>query len=247
MYNQNEGRTGVLIRCVTRGVEQKEMLQHLRKQKRFKADQSVALHPKGFPISGAQDESQVGALPDETILNQIKLEVLKGAYYLVDYRGYHNYSPGDNVVHIFSMGSVTTEALKASQNLLSKGIYANIIVVTSPDLLVGNLAHQTGYQYLIEELGINATLYAQNISQSELPTLAGLRIPIVSVHDGEPGLLDNLGSIVGVKQICLAVRKHSKCGRPNEIYHFHEIDFEAVEKACMAALDHTARELITLR
>jgi pyruvate dehydrogenase E1 component len=122
-----------------------------------------------------------------------------------------------------------------------------VIVVTSPDLLVGNLAHQTGYQYLIEELGVNSTLYAQRVLDAEIPTVAGLRIPIVSVHDGEPGLLDNIGSIVGVKQICLAVRKHSKCGRPSEIYHFHEIDFEAVENACITALEHTAREVITLR
>lgn len=247
MYNQNQGRTGVLIRGVTRGSEQKEMLQHLRRQRRFKADQSIALHPKSFELPGAIDESTTSPISDDLILSEIRLWVLKGAYYLVDYRGYQNYAPGDNVVHIFTMGSVTTEALKASQNLLQRGLYANVIVVTSPDLISGALADQNDYQYLIQDLEINSTLYAQNRSQAELPTLAGLRIPIVSVHDGEPGLLDNLGSIVGVKQICLAVRKHSKCGRPSDIYQYHKIDSDAVEAACFSALDYTAREIITLR
>ena len=32
-------------------------------------------------------------------------EVLKGAYHLIDYRGYAGYEPGDNVVNIFAMGS----------------------------------------------------------------------------------------------------------------------------------------------
>jgi len=247
MLNQNQGRTGVLIRCVTRGVEQKEMLIHLRRQRRFKTDPSVTLHPSGLALSNAVNESLVTPISDEAILSQIKSEVLKGAYYLIDYRGYQNYVPGDNVVHIFAMGSVTTEAIKASQNLLLRGVYANVIVVTSPDLVCGTLAHQNDYHYLIKELEINSTLYAKNISEAELNTLAGLRIPIVSVHDGEPGLLDNIGSIVGVKQICLAVRKHSKCGRPSEIYKYHDINFEAIETACLKALEQTAFEHISLR
>ena len=247
MLNQNQGRTGVLIRCVTRGAEQKEMLQLLKQQQRFKIDSNVTLHPKGFPLENSLDESQVTSVAEEVILSQIKSEVLQGAYYLIDYRGYQNYVPGDNVVHIFSLGSLTTEAIQASRNLLTKGIYANVIVITSPDLICGNLAHQDDYHYLTRYLGIDSTLYTKNRTQAELPTLSGMRIPIVSVHDGEPGLLDNLGSIVGVKQICLAVRRHSKCGRPSEIYHFHEIDYQAIEAAALKALQSTANEIITLR
>ena len=50
--------------------------------------------------------------------------------------------------------------------------------------------------------------------------LAGRRIPIVSVHDGEEGLLDNIGSIVGARQLSLAVRRFSKCGTPDQIYEY---------------------------
>jgi pyruvate dehydrogenase E1 component len=77
---------------------------------------------------------------------------------------------------------------------------------------------------------------------AELVTVAGRRVPVVSVHDGEPGLLDNIGSIVGVKQISCAVRKHSKCGRPKEIYHLHGIDAEAIVEAVGQCLSETALE-----
>ncbi|MFN9066133.1 MAG: pyruvate dehydrogenase, partial [Bdellovibrionales bacterium] len=245
VLNDNEGRTGVLIRGVTRGVEQKDMLTHLKMQKRFKKDQNLALCRSGFSLDGATNEEQVESLPENEIMEQIRHEVLAGAYYLVDYRGYTGYEPGENVVHIFSMGSPTTEALKASETLLSKGIYANVIVVTSPDLLCGILAHENDYAYLKNSLGINSQLYLrgpEEMSGEELVTVSGKRIPIVSVHDGEAGLLDNLGSIIGVKQVSCAVRKHSKVGRPKDIYAYHGIDADSLVEAAGKALSETALE-----
>jgi pyruvate dehydrogenase E1 component len=170
---------------------------------------------------------------------------LNGAYYLIDYRGYAGYEPGDNVVHIFAMGSPSTEAIKASRLLLEKGIYANVIVVTSPDLLLGNLAHADGYRHLRQGLGLNADLYVRGLDAGdggELRTLAGRRVPIVSVHDGEIGLLDNIGSLVGVRQETLAVRKHSRCGRPSDVYRYHHLDADSLVEACGKVLAETALE-----
>ncbi len=246
----NEGRSGVHIRCVTRGAEQKDLINFLRSQSRFKEDSSVSLHHKDYPISGATNEKDVAAISDQEILSVFRQEVLSGAYYLIDYRGYAGYIPGDNVVNIFSMGSPTTEAIKASQQLLSRGIYANVIVVTSSDLIAGNLAHESDYDYLKNYLSINADLYVGSDrldNSGEYQSLAGRRIPMVSVHDGEPGLLDNLGSIVGVRHECLATRKHSKCGRPEEIYAFHGINHEAIVNACGKVLSETALEQVKVR
>ncbi|MCB0389991.1 MAG: pyruvate dehydrogenase, partial [Bdellovibrionales bacterium] len=250
-YNDNEGRSGVLIRGVTRGIEQKDMLKLLRRQKRFKAelssDQFLTLPGQAYPQS--LEENTVSAISDNEILEQIRLDVLAGAYYLINYEGYYGYEPGDNVVNIFAMGSLTTEAISASQKLLEDGVYANVIVVTSPDLLIGNLGHENSYFHLKEVLNINSQLYLQpqlngHPQGPELVTLAGRRVPMVSVHDGEPGLLDNIGSIVGVKHEALAVRKHSKCGRPIDVYRFHGIDSESVIKACKKVLAETALEQI---
>lgn len=227
----NQGRSGVVIRGVTRGVDQKDMLKYLSQQVRFKAENSEAVN-----------EAQ--------IMNEIKQDVLKGAYYLINYKGSVNYEPGDNVVNVFVMGSLITEGIKASEELLKKGIYANVIVVTSPDLLLGNLGHQNHYNHLKEGLGINGDIYVETqtpLIAGELPSIAGRRIPVVSVHDGEPGLLDNIGSILGVKQEALAVRKHSRCGRPDEIYQYHNINDEAIIVAVEKALLETSLENVQFR
>jgi pyruvate dehydrogenase E1 component len=247
VMNNNEGRTGVLIRGVTKGVEQKNFAKYLRRQRRFKEDTSTELHASGFALEGAVDESQVAAVSDETIMTQIREDVLAGAYYLVDYRGYKGYEPGDNVVHIFAMGPMGAEALKASDRLLERGIYANVIMVTSPDLLIGNLGAENGYQHLREHLQINAHLYVkpnEAMDAADVVTLSGRRVPIVSVHDGEPGLLDNIGSIIGVRHESLAVRKHSRCGRPTEVYRYHHIDADAIVEACGQVLGETALEQV---
>ena len=248
VLNDNAGRSGVLIRGVTRGVDQKDLLKYLRRQKKFKAESSDALlHVSGFAWENAVDESTLAAVDDSTIMNQLREHVLAGAYHLIDYRGYANYEPGDNVVNIFAMGALATEAIVASEKLLERGIYANVIVVTSPDLLIGNLAELNDYHHLRQTLQINSNLYVapareSQLSGAELVTLSGRRVPIVSVHDGEPGLLDNLGSVVGVRQECLAVRKHSKCGRPVDVYQYHHIDSASVFEACGKVLGETALE-----
>jgi pyruvate dehydrogenase E1 component len=247
--NDNQGRTGVLIRGVTRGVDQKDFLLSLKTQKRFKLglEESQLLSPAGMELTGSTDESTVEAMADAEILAAVRTEVLAGGYYLLNYRGYAGYEPGDNVVNIFAMGCMGTEALKASRELLGKGIYANVIIVTSPDLLVGNLAHEQDYQHLRETLAVNAQLYLQpymngSTQLGEVVTLAGRRVPVVSVHDGETGLLDNIGSIIGVRQETLAVRKHSRCGRPSDVYAYHHIDAAAVVEASGKVLAETALE-----
>lgn len=241
----NKERTGTLIRCVTRGTEQKDFMKYLKKQYRFKSNQNAELNFKDSGITGGTDEASIKAVDNDEILKTIRKEVLAGAYKLIDYSGYRGYEPGDNVVNIFSMGSPSTEAIKASNKLLKRGVYANVIVVTSPDLLLGNLAYQNNYRYLKQGLQINGDLYLnseKSLGSGEVATLSGRRIPAVSVHDGEPGLLDNIGSVIGVKHEALAVRKHSKCGRPDDIYKYHGIDADSVVQACGKVLSETALE-----
>lgn len=237
-------RNGVIIRGVTRGADQKQLPALLKTQLRFKADQSSLLAPKGLPVDGGVDESTVEAIDETSIMEQLRQDVLAGGYMLIDYRGYAGYEPGDNVVHIFAMGALTTEAIQASRALLAQGIYANVAVVTSSDLLLGNLGHANDYQHLRQGLGMNADLYLKNFSGSnaDLATMAGRRIPIVSVHDGEIGLLDNIGSIVGVRHETLASRKHSRCGRPSDVYRYHHLDPDSIVEACHKVLEETALE-----
>ena len=219
---EDEGREAALIRCVTKGVAQKDLLERLQTQSRF-----------------AQES-------EETILESLRKDVLEGGYALVDYRDAEGYVPGDNVVHLFAMGALVPEALKASDMLREKGIFANVFVVTSPDLLLGNFAESNRYRHLKEGLGLSANLHltpeAQVRSLADWYYLQGARVPIVSVHDGEPGLLDNIGSIIGVKQKSLAIRKTSKSGTTWDIFHLHGIDAEGIIGAVDEVLTETAHE-----
>jgi len=246
----DEGRNGVVIRGVTRGVDQKMLMNLLKTQRRFKTDRNTELAPQGIDSpAGGTDESTIEALDEASILHQLRTDVMAGGYYLIDYRGYAGYNPADNVVNIISMGSPTTEAIKASRTLLERGIYANVIVCTSSDLLLGNPAHENDYAHLKQTLGVTGDLFLKGVDANdagEIRTLAGRRVPIVSVHDGEPGLLDNIGSVVGVRQEALAVRKHSKCGRPSDVYAYHHIDATSVVEACGKVLSETALENVVL-
>ena len=248
MLDQNESRRGVLVRAVTRALQQSLLLESLRRAARFKTGlpESARLVPAGTEATdGALDESSVAALPDSEILTALREDVLRGAYYLVDWRGYDGYEPGDNVVNVFALGSVSTEALDAAARLVERGVYANVIVITSPELVLGILGDKDGYRHLREGLGIDGDLHAVEAageSEAGLVSLAGRRVPCVAVCDGEAGLLDNIGSIVGVKQITLAVRKFSKCGRPDQVYAYQHLDADSIVEACGQVLSETALE-----
>jgi len=146
------------------------------------------------------------------------------------------------------MGALGMEAIKASDELLKQGIFANVFIVTSPDLLLGNFAEENGYEHLRETLSVSGDLFVHLDESRQLSTKAdwyaiqASRVPVVSVHDGEPGLLDNIGSVVGVKQICLAVRKTSKSGTTPDVFDYHGISAPAISEACVRALEKTADE-----
>ena len=246
MEDRNEHRRGVLVRGVTRGAPQKLLLESLRTHARSKqGSPEDPLCPAGAAWEGAVDESTLVPLDDATLLARARNESLAGAYYLVDWRGYAGYEPGDNVVHVFAMGSLALEAVEASRALLERGVFANVIMVSSPELLVGILGHRDDYRHLREGLDITGDLHAvrgAGDSEAGLVSLSGRRVPCVSVHDGEAGLLDNIGSVVGVKQVALAVRTFSKCGRPDQVYARLGLDPASIVEACGRALSETALE-----
>ncbi len=246
----NIARQGVLVRCVTRSIQQSEFLQRLRRSKKYKLglQEGQKLTIEENPRPGAVREDLVETMSDKEIFDLVRRDVLEGGYRLIDYRGCDDCEPGDNVVHLFAMGSLVTEAIRASDRLYKEGIYANVIVVTSQDLLLGNLAHENGYEHLRKNLHITGDLHVSRFEVGGgVHRVANRRIPIVSASDGEPGLLDNIGSIVGVKQVPLAVRHFSKCGRPAEVFHYQEIDHEALYEAAHRVLRFAADEGVRIR
>ena len=221
MAGDNKGRSGVLVRAVTRGIPQKLLLERLRAN----------------PNAAGMD--------DAALLARAREHCLEGAYTLIDGRGQEGYEPGDNVVQLFAMGSLVTEAIEAADALLERGIFANLHVVSSPELLLGILGEESEYRHLRQTLGVSGDLHVTapaGDTEAGLIGLAGRRVPCVAVCDGEAGLLDNIGSIVGVRCQTLAVRKFSKCGRPDEIFAYQHLDANSIFEACGQVLSETALE-----
>lgn len=220
---EDKDRESALIRCVTKGTEQKQFIKRLKAQPKY------------------------SGLSDDAIFEKTRQQVLEGGYCLIDHREHSDYKPGDNVIHLFAMGALVEEAIKASDILLEKGILANVFVVTSPDLLLGNFAYYNNYEHLTKTLGVTGDLYVnpadRNIEKdSQWYSVQASRIPIVSVHDGEPGLLDNIGSVVGVKHRSLAIRKTSKSGTTEDVYYYHGINGPHIAEAAEQVLTDTAHE-----
>ncbi len=244
----NKGRSGVLIRAVTRALHQNLLLDWQRRQARWKRDLPVGASLGLTAQDGGLHEKEVPHAKDAEILASLRDDALAGGYRLIDWRGYRGYQPGENVVELFVMGALVPEATAAAEQLLDRGVYANVTVVTSPDLLCGELAKKDGYRHLVQTLGVNGNLHLRPgpLGAADAVDLAGRRVPIVSVHDGEIGLLDNLGSVVGVPQLAKAVVKFSKSGTPAHIYRYHGLHAEGIAEACGQALAQTALQQVTL-
>ena len=242
----NAGRSGVLVRGVTRELRQDLMIERLRQQAASKAETpSQALKPAGADDSwgAATDEASLQVQSDEALYSRAREHSLRGAWRLVHYAGYAGYEPGDNVVQLLVMGALTPECVEASDKLLERGIFCDITVVSSPELLLGILGEENDYEHLLQTLGIDGDLHAvsgADQSDAGLISLAARRVPIVAVCDGEAGLLDNAGSIVGVPQRTLAVRKFSKCGTPADIYGYHHLDAASIADGCVRVLAENA-------
>jgi pyruvate dehydrogenase E1 component len=250
----NKRRSGVLIRAVTRGIKQGLLLEWSRRQARWKRGLPAGAALGLTAEDGGLREAEVPHAPDAEILALLREHALAGGYRLVDWRGYRGYEPGENVVELFVMGALVPEAVRAAELLLDRGVYANVTVVTSPDLLCGELGRDDGYEHLRRTLGVDGRLYLRAagkdpgavLGPGDAIDLAGRRVPIVSVHDGEIGLLDNLGSVVGVPQVAKAVVKFSKSGTPAHIYRYHGLHDEGIAQACGEALARTALEQVQL-
>lgn len=247
----NKGRTGVLVRAVTRALRQDLLIKNLRRQVRFKNELPEGALLAAQHGDGGLLEAEVPTQSDAEIMATVREHTLAGAYWLMDWRGYKGYEPGENVVHLVTMGALAEETCAAAEKLLERGIFANVMIASSPELLCGILGDQNGYHHLRNTLGVDGTLHLKPqgdgaVGAQDAIDLAGRRIPIVSIHDGEPGLLDNLGSIAGVRQVALATRKFSKSGTPEHVFGYHHLDADSIVEAAGKVMAETALERVRL-
>ncbi len=121
------------------------------------------------------------------------------------------------------MGPLVTETLAAADRLAEHGVTADVVVVTSPDLLFRALQARSGRS---EGSGW--------VLEQALP--ADRAFPMVTVLDGHPHTLAFLATVRGVRATHLGVSGFGQSGGLEEVYRLHGLDADAQVSAALDAL-----------
>jgi len=190
VLGEDVGRKVRYIRTTASRVRQQDMIDLLKKQERFLG------------------------MEDEEIYNIIREDVLAGGYCLVDYRKVKSYDPSTNGVNLFCIGPITFTVIKASQQLEKEGIFANVIVVTSPDLLIDNKDNYQLFKLVPEKERFSCT-------------------PLITICAGHPLYLSGIASRLALgrcqpKEVNLGVSRFDRSGTEEEILSFHKINSDSI-------------------
>jgi pyruvate dehydrogenase E1 component len=162
-----------------------------------------------FRLSTRPLDQELAALPDDPAARERRrLDALAGAYVLRE-------APGAPAVTICAAGAVLPGALAAADELEHGGVGADVICVTSPDLIYRALRGRSGLEVSDWEV----------LDRVFHPARAA---PIVTVLDGHPHALAFLGQIRGVPCGSLGVTEFGQSGDIADLFVHHGIDSEAI-------------------
>ncbi|MFF7551223.1 pyruvate dehydrogenase [Streptomyces canus] len=124
------------------------------------------------------------------------------------------------VVALAAMGAVVPEALAAAARLEQVGIAADVICVTSPDLLYravrARQGHEAAEAWILEQV---------------FP--ADRAVPLVTVLDGHPHTLAFLATINRVPTTALGVNGFGQSGSLDDVYRHHHLDADSIVRAAL--------------
>lgn len=124
-------------------------------------------------------------------------------------------------VTLVTAGPVLTETLLAAERLEAQGVGADVVVVTSPDLLFravqARAGRDSGPTWVLDQV---------------LP--ADRAHPMLTVLDGHPHALAFLATVRGVRAVHLGVTGFGQSGGLDEVYRLHGLD---ADSQVAAALD----------
>ncbi len=162
---------------------------------------------------------------------ELRRQVLAGGYRLIDHAiDAPGLDPSDTV-QIMVGGIMAPEAVEAAKRLHEEGVAANVIVVTSSDLLFKAIRNGRKVQLR------NASA---KIDLGHLETLIPAherRAPMVTIQDGASHSLAFLGSAFGVPVVPLGVDEFGQSAGRQDLYHHVGIDADQIVNAAMLALE----------
>ncbi len=199
VVGEDHGRRVRYLRTTATSVTQQDMLNLLKIQARFRRRS------------------------DRSIYNSIRKDVLAGGYRLIDHHRALRYAPGSNVVNVFTIGTTTQQAIKASQRLEKEKIFANVIVATSPDLLIDHPENDHLLRLVRDDERAEYT-------------------PLILVADSHPMYLAGIASRLAVgrckpREVSLCVSGFDRSGTPEEILAFHRMNADSIIEAAHSLLN----------
>jgi pyruvate dehydrogenase E1 component len=161
---------------------------------------------------------------------ELRAQVLRGGYRLVDRSAETGYEPGANVVTLVAAGVMVPEAVEAGQRLAADGIHANVVALTSPR------ACYAEWRRRVDGLVRGATPAPTWIRELfPAQDLEG-EVPVVSVLDGHSHALGWLGTVLGVPHVPLGVDAFGQSGARADLYRHYGIDADAIARAARLLL-----------
>jgi pyruvate dehydrogenase E1 component len=123
-------------------------------------------------------------------------------------------------VTVAAMGVLLPEALAAAERLAAAAVAADVVCVTSPDLLFRALRARQGHG---DSPGW--------ILDQAFP--ADRAAPLVTVLDGHPHTLAFLGGVNHVPVVTLGVSSFGQSGALEDVYRYHGIDADSIVRAAL--------------
>ncbi|MBN6041119.1 pyruvate dehydrogenase [Amycolatopsis sp. 195334CR] len=162
------------------------------------------------------DQSLAAVPADPAARERRRRQVVAGAYTLR--------RTAEPQVTIAAMGAIVPEALAAAERLDQVGVAADVVCVTSPDLLYRAVRARQGHEpadsWILDQV---------------FP--ADRAVPLVTALDGHPHTLSFLATINRVATTALGVTRFGQSGSLEEVYRHHGLDAGSLVRA---ALDLTS-------
>ncbi|WP_409000622.1 transketolase-like TK C-terminal-containing protein [Streptomyces europaeiscabiei] len=132
--------------------------------------------------------------------------------------------PVDDRLDLSVCQQLVPEALAAADRLAQVGVPADVVCVTSPDLLYRAVRARQGHEQA-ESWVLDQVFPAERAT------------PLVTVLDGHPYTLAFLATVNGVPVSSLGVTRFGRSGSIEDVYRHHGLDADSIVRA---ALDVTA-------
>jgi pyruvate dehydrogenase E1 component len=163
--------------------------------------------------------------------DELRRQMLRGGYRIVDRRSAVPDLPVGDVVQIAVGGIMVPEAIAAARRLHEEGVAANVINVTSAGRLYRTLREARERQLRDARRDADLGHLAVLLPAEER------RAPIVTVQDGASHGLAFLGSVYGVPTVPLGMDEWGQSGSRNALYEYAGIDVDEIVNAAMLALE----------